>query len=557
MAADHVPVLARALWDRMGDVWAISRREGELLLAGPLLQGWPPIATAMAVMLAFYWVYMMWPVRLVRHIKCPPYWLPGLGHLPLLTSDREARIFIDMARRYGPVYRFHFGRQPIVMIADAELCRQLCTKHFKSATDRAYPAYIETVPLLHHALFFSRGKAWSLMRNSVLPFYHAEQMRKYIPLMNRMGDVLVQVLKGKSEDEDLNISHYMMVLTLDIIGEAAFGAKFEMLEGLRSPMKGGDNVTSAGDGITLDAKLVHSANKFFTALRLDGDAPLSTIVGELFPILQKPMRKVLGSIPITADWRMEENTRTVMSVLKETLERRQADENLSNRIDFLSLLLNARKEKSELTDGYINGLTFEVLLVGSETTAVTLSNCLYFIACHPDVEQRILQEVDAYGPPDAELSYQDLDGFPYVEQVFKETLRLCPPAPVIARFITNDIKIGEYNLKKGTHVWMIPNAIMMDETNFKNPDEFNPDRFEADCSENKERHPSAYMPFGLGPRACIGVKFAYQEAKIALIKLYQNFTFTHSPTMEKPLAFNFGIVRRPKYGVKLRVHLRF
>lgn len=391
------------------------------------------------------------------------------------------------------------------------------------------------------------------MRNIVLPFYHSEQMRKYVPLMNSIADVLVQLLKGKSE-KDVNISPYMTMMTLDVIGATAFGAKFEMLEGLSSP--GGVKEIKKKKNNTIDAKLVGAANKFINALRLDGDAPLSTIIGELFPIIQKPMRKLLGSIPGTADWKMEEQSRALMAVLKELLKHRQVEGNIDCRIDLLSLLLNARdKEKSELTEDYINGLTFEMLLVGSDTTSVTLSYCLYFISCHPHVEQKILKEVDALGC-DNDISYDDLNKVPYVEQVFKETLRFCTPAPVIARLITDNITVGEYELKKGTHVWLTPNAVMMDERYFKDPGEFKPERFDPDCPENKERHPSAYMPFGLGARACIGSKFSTQEAKIALIKLYQNFTFTHSPSMEKPLAFNFGIVRRPKYGVKLRVHPR-
>ncbi|KAI5080104.1 hypothetical protein GOP47_0005583 [Adiantum capillus-veneris] len=566
MAGQHWLIPARLAWEKIGlcigDVRGLllstirEPAKGVLLELGNRLVLRPAIsagwAAAVAVMVvAMYWVYMLWPVRLVRHIKCPPYWLPGLGHLPLL-GKKESQIFIDLAAQYGPVYRFHFGRQPIVMIADAEFCRQICTKFFKSATDRANPAYIETVPLLQHALFFSRGKAWSSMRNTVLPFYHSEQMRKYVPLMNRIVNVLVQLLKGKSEKDDVNFSQYLMMLTLDVIGATAFGANFETLQGLSEQ---NDGKTSAA-AVRLDAKLVKAANSFINSLRLDGNAPVSTIIGELFPFLQQPMRKLLGSIPGTADWEMEEQTGGLMRVLKEMLKQREAEENVDRRIDMLSLLLNARKEKSDLTDDCVNGLSFEILLVGSETTAVTLSNCLYFVACHPQVEQKILEEVDAFGPP-RDISFDDLNKFPYVEQVFKETLRFCTPAPVIARLITDDIKLGEYKIKKGTHVWLTPNAVMMDSRYFKNPHEFNPDRFSPDCPENKERHPSAYMPFGLGARACIGTRFSTQEAKIALIKLYQHFTFTHSPTMENPLAFNFGIVRRPKHGIKLRVHPRF
>ncbi|KAF3794854.1 Cytochrome P450 711A1 [Nymphaea thermarum] len=499
--------------------------------------------TGLALFTCTLFVYLYAPSWRVRHVPGPPA-TPILGHLPLL-SKHGLGLFCLLKQQYGPIYRFQLGRQPLIIVASAELCKEVGIKKFKSMPNRSIPSPLATSHLHLKSLFLTRNARWSTMRSAITSIYQPSHIASLAPEMNH---VIRNAALGftNNEDEDIDFSDFSLKLANDVIGKAAFGVDFGLTS--NSP----DAEKEISDFIN---KHIYST----TSLKMNLNATFSAFLGLFLPIMQWPAKRILERIPGTADWQYRLTYSCLSQHLNSIVKKRLRSKN-SGRKDFLSVLLSNRKfadDTKVFTPDYISGLTYEHLLAGTTTTAFTLSAVAYLVAAHPEVEKKLLAEIDSFGPPHREAAAEDLHKFPYLDQVVKETMRFYIVSPLIARETLEEVELGGYRLPKGTWIWMAIHVSAQDPENFPEPEKFKPERFNPDCEEEKKRHPYALIPFGLGPRMCVGSRFTTQEIKLALIHLYHRFVFRHSPNMENPLEFDFGIIMNFKYGVKLRAIKRF
>ncbi|XVE97694.1 hypothetical protein REPUB_Repub03eG0040900 [Reevesia pubescens] len=509
------------------------------------------IFTALAIVAGIL-SYLYGPYWRVRRVPGPPTF-PLVGHLPLMT-EYGPDVFSVLAKQYGPIFRFHMGRQPLIIVADAELCKEVGIKKFKDIPNRSIPSPIAASPLHQKGLFFTRDARWSTMRNTILSVYQPSHLASLIPTMQNFIQSATENLH--SSREDITFSNLSLKLATDVIGQAAFGVNFGLSkpQSISESMKTVDNQGSQNDEVS---DFINQHIYSTTQLKMDLSGSLSIIIGLLVPILQEPFRQILRRIPGTMDWKVDRTNKKLSGRLDEIVSNRMKEKNRGSK-DFLSQILSARESenvaKNVLTPDYISAVTYEHLLAGSATTSFTLSSIVYLVAGHPEVEKKLLAEIDGFGPHDQVPTAYDLQHkFPYLDQVIKEAMRLYVVSPLVARETSKEVEIGGYRLPKGTWVWLALGVLAKDPKNFSEPDKFMPERFDPNCEEEKRRHPYALIPFGIGPRACIGQKFSLQEIKLSLIHLYRKYTFRHSSSMEKPLELEFGIVLNFKYGVKLDV----
>jgi cytochrome P450 len=244
----------------------------------------------------------------------------------------------------------------------------------------------------------------------------------------------------------------------------------------------------------------------------------------------------------------EAGVRAVHQLVDNIIGERRATAS-GDRGDVVSALLAASDEPGGLTAGEVHDHVMTLLLAGHETTASTLSWALYLLGGHPSAQQRLQAEADALG--DRAIGASDLPGLRYTRAVISEATRLYPPAWIIGRTVTASLTLDGWRLPTGSIAAVSPLLLHHDPRWYPDPDRFDPERWLGSQSP-VPRH--AFLPFGTGPRACIGEQFAWSEAVAVLVTLARSWTFEAVPGFRPALSYQ--VTLRPSGGIPMTVLAR-
>jgi len=237
--------------------------------------------------------------------------------------------------------------------------------------------------------------------------------------------------------------------------------------------------------------------------------------------------------------------RTLGKVILQVVERRRKDnQDLATSNDALGMLMHARDPETgqSMQDRLLINEVLTMIVAGHETTASTLNWTWYLLSQHPEVEQRLSNELNSL-PPFSE--YEALPKFLYIRQIIDEAMRLYPAGWMVSRKALGADRLGDFFVPAGTEIYVPIYFIQRHPNLWEDPDRFNPDRFRPELS--KQRHRLAAVPFSAGPRNCIGELLARTEMQIHLLTIARNLRLRY--TQFGPMEFDAGVNLRSRHDI--------
>ena len=291
-----------------------------------------------------------------------------------------------------------------------------------------------------------------------------------------------------------------------------------------------------------------------TAAELSLDVVLTLIFSEDLPRMfdehgNNPFAFLTDDL--TRDLRVVLKFRTMSKHILQLIAWRR--ETKPQRTDFLAMFMAARdKDTGEaMTDKELLDEVTTLIIAGHETSAITLNWSWYFIATHPQIEQKLLNEIGPAANNDVP-EYDSLGRLAGVRQVVEEALRLYPPVWLFSRTAINDDKLGAYVVPAGTHIFISPYYLHRHDTYWADASRFDPNRFTDVASQT--RHKTAYLPFSAGPRRCIGDFLAIVEMQAHFGLMLPAFRLEYLD--ERPIELEPGINLRSKHPLRFRISPR-
>ena len=376
----------------------------------------------------------------------------------------------------------------------------------------------EYVEILEHALgkglLTSDGELWRRQRKLMAQAFTPKRIREYAATMSEVTDAGITWTDG----EVINIHDEMSRVTMEVVARVLFGTGVAR-----------DDVELVRD--SMEATAAYYANS------------------------PEALAKLPTWIPTPRNLQLRRAVKRIDALLYRIISDRRSGRERppeGERLDLLGTLLAACDDEGVgMSDQQLRDEAITLFLAGHETTALALAHTLTLISTHPEVERRLVAELNEVlgGRRPEAADYKKLT---YTEQVLKEGMRLYPPAWTTGRAVLEEMELGGYRIPAGAQLIFCQWVVHRDRRFYPDPEAFNPDRWTPEATRDLPRY--AYFPFGGGPRVCIGNHFAMMEAVLILAVIMQRVHLELLPGQRLELVPS--VTLRAKQGLRMRVATR-
>jgi enediyne biosynthesis protein E7 len=391
-----------------------------------------------------------------------------LGKLMEVANDRLG-LMSSLAKRYGDAVRMPVGPKSLYFFNHPD--------HAKYILADNAPNYRKGWGLMHarralgDGLLTSEGELWRKQRKVIQPAFHRDRMADWADAIADEGMAMAARLRATGQHKPVNVVAAMTELTLGVLGR-----------------------TLLDTDLSIYQNIAHS----FEAIQ--DQAMFEMVTLNLVPIW----------VPLPQQRRFRRAKQALLSIVDEMMSRRAAEGGRGGD-DLLTRLADANRSEPDerIRRQRMRDELVTLLLAGHETTASTLGWTFHLLDRHPEVQDRLRHEVrEVLG--DRRPAFEDLNRLTYTAQVIEEVMRLYPPVWILSRQAIEDDEVGGYFVPKGMNVLVVPYTLHRHPEFWPDPERFDPDRFGPQRVGERPRY--AYLPFGAGPRFCVGNNLGMMEA---------------------------------------------
>ncbi|XP_046422449.1 uncharacterized protein LOC124180747 [Neodiprion fabricii] len=484
------------------------------------------------VVLAYFYMtrnFNYWPKRNVTEVPPKPFFGNFLDCCLFRQSASGCLNAVYQQAKGLPYIGFYIFDKPALMLRDPEINRRILIKDFSYFVDR-YAKSAESDPIGSANLFLLKNPAWKSLRHKITPIFTSGKIRRMFHLMLAVGEDLDTHLSALQLEGNGNIVEAKEIavrFTTDVIASCAFGLRANCLNHPKAEFR------QCGRSMF---EFTYKRGAEFAAFFF-------------IPRLVTPLNLKFFSTG-SSDF--------MRKVFTETFNTRMTSD--VRREDLIDLLIQLKQSDSEDSQGFklegdtLVGQAAVFFAAGFETSSSTLSFALYELALHPDIQSKLREEItSALANNGGKITYEMVLSLEYLDQVVSETLRKYPSVPFLDRVANTDYKLPESGLviERGTPVYISLLGLHYDPEYYPEPDKFDPERF---TEANKAKRPAfTYLPFGDGPRNCIGLRFGQLQVKLGILKFVSNYELSACDETMIPLRFNpKSLLAGPDGGLFLR-----
>ncbi|XP_076598138.1 cytochrome P450 3A27-like [Chaetodon auriga] len=462
--------------------------------------------------------------------------IPGPKPLPFIGTFLEYRRGIhnfdtECFQKYGKLWGLYDGRIPVLAIMDTAMIKTILVKECYSVFTNRRDFGLNGP--LRDAVSIVEDEEWKRIRSILSPSFTSGRLKEMYSIMLQHSKSLIQSLQKKVKVNDvIAVKEVFGPYSMDVVTSTAFSVDI-------------DSINRPSDPFVENIKKMVNFNLLNPLL----------VVTVLFPFMGPVFEKMNFSFFPAG---VLEFFYKFLGTIKSDRQKNQH----KNRVDFMQLMVDAQVSENTddtsamkgLTDNEILSQAMLFIFAGYETSSSTMGFVAYNLATQPHTQKILQKEIDETFPEKGPPTYEALMQMEYLEMVINESMRLYPIANRLERVSKSSVEINGVTIPKGT-VTMIPLYILhRDPALWPEPDAFKPERFSKENKDNID--PYSFLPFGAGPRNCIGMRFAFVMMKLALVEILRNFSFVPCKETEIPLVLANDGFTTPKNPIKLRLEPR-